>query len=272
MDAPVRRVDVAELPDCVRLAVSREWNPEERKWALLFDIGVVYGIDDPDGGLAGTVVATRYGDDVTAISMMLVAEKFERQGLGTRLMRHALAEAKTASVWLTATDEGRPLYEKVGFRAIGQSSQHLGRLTAPASGATRPASTKDMAGIAAMDAEVFGAPRTELLDRLPSFARHLRVVDGPDGIVGYGAVLPNAEHPIVGPVIAEDFRTARALIADLAAAVDGPIRLDIENRQVLDWAVEHGLHAEWTTSVMVHGDALPGDRGRLFLPVMVALG
>src|SRR5882724_590787 len=45
---------------------------------------------------------------VDVISMVLVATRYNRQGLGRRLMTHALAEAGDAVVLLNATDLGQP--------------------------------------------------------------------------------------------------------------------------------------------------------------------
>jgi GNAT superfamily N-acetyltransferase len=273
-NAPVRRVDVAELAECVRLAVSREWTPEEHKWGLLFEVGEVYGIDDPDGGLAGMVTLTRFGTEVSGIGMMVVAAKYERQGLGTRLMTHALQEAKTSSVWLTATDFGRPLYERLGFRAISRSGQFFGEFEKRVTKVSRPMSTSDLDAVVALDTEVFGASRKELLTQLLTFADQMRVIDGPAGPVGYGAAWPNSGTTVVGPVVADDLDMALTLIAELAGDVDGIVRLDLDHSRpdVLEWADEHGMERGSTTAVMVYGDPLPGDRKRLFNPVMVALG
>lgn len=59
--APFRRLGLADLKACLPLSADREWPPEEHKWTLLFDAAEGYGIDDPDGGLAGSVVLARCG-------------------------------------------------------------------------------------------------------------------------------------------------------------------------------------------------------------------
>lgn len=277
LDSPVRSLGIDELPDCLLLAQDRGWHPEDHKWRLLFEIGEVYGVSAPDGGLAGVVVATRYGREVTAISMMLVAKRCSRQGLGLKLITHALDHAGTASVHLTATDSGRPLYEKAGFRSIGSCTQYAGQFrppNQPSRPRSRVATPDDLPSILALDTEVFGAARTDLINRLPSFGQQLRVVDGPDGIAGFGGAWRNVDNTVVGPVIANDDDTALALLTDLGLAADGPIRLDLEHKRpaMLAWAAECGLRAGDTTAVMVYGDPLPGDRDRLYNPVMVALG
>lgn len=68
---------------------------------------------------------------------------------------------------------------------------------------------------------------------------------------------------------------ARALIGDLAAPVEGPVRLDLDDRypELHDWATRHGVTRRGAEAVMVYGGReLPGDRRRRFIPLMQALG
>jgi GNAT superfamily N-acetyltransferase len=155
---PIRRLTPADLPDCLLLAQDRHWPAEKHKWQLLFAVGDVHGIDDPAGGLAAAVVSTRYGPELAAIGMMLVAARHERQGVATRLMRHALANTDAATIWLTATDYGRPLYEKLGFRAIDHCTLYSGHFQPhePTTPRSRPVAEADLPALAAVDAEVLG--------------------------------------------------------------------------------------------------------------------
>ncbi|MCK2238732.1 MULTISPECIES: GNAT family N-acetyltransferase [unclassified Crossiella] len=100
---PFERLTPADLPACTALALDREWPREERKWRFLMGVGEVHALRAPDGGLAGTVVLTRYRAELIAVSMVLVAARFARQGLGKRLMRHAIDQADGATLALTAT-------------------------------------------------------------------------------------------------------------------------------------------------------------------------
>ena len=279
--AQIRRLGIEDLPACLHLAADREWPPEINNWRLLFDVGVVYGIDDPDGGLAGAVVSTPYGRELSAIGMMLVAKKHERRGLGARLMRHALEHGETASTWLSATDYGRPLYEKLGFRTIGRITTYVGPFRPPeaASGGShvpvsRPSTLADLPAILALDAAVFGAPRAALMTRFQSSAHALRVVDSAAGIAGFGGAWRNDDSTSLGPVSADDTDLALALLADLASVTDGPVRVDVDHRhpRLSAWAEAHGLRPTSTADVMVHGAPLPGDRARVFTPVKMALG
>jgi GNAT superfamily N-acetyltransferase len=295
---PIRRLGPGDHKHCVALSLDRGWSPEEAKWALLVEETEAFGVDAPDGGLAGAVVLARYGPDLASVGMMLVAGRYARRGLGQALMTHLLAEAGNATVTLFATDAGKPLYSKLGFRAVrtnasfvGGFRQVAGRPAAgpargeagpargaagPAGGAggSRPATDADMRAILRFDKTAFGADRGYLLRRLPAFAERMRVLETAGGITGYASAWRNGHIAVIGPVVAASAADARRLITDLAAEVRGPVRLDLDpdRPELPEWALNRGLEPVSRTTVMAHG-AWPrrGDHGRLFTPISVAL-
>jgi GNAT superfamily N-acetyltransferase len=290
---PVRRLRPDDLRHCVRLSVDRGWLPEKAKWSLLLEVSEVFGIDAPDGGdgdgaLAGAVVLTRYGADLASVGMMLVAARYGRMGLGRALMEHLLAEAGDATVTLFATDLGKPLYDKLGFRTIRRSAAFTGPFRADAEPAentatgtadnskmrTRPAAAADMASIIDVDKAAFGADRSRLLRRLPAFAGQLLVLETGRGVAGFAAAWQNHTSTVIGPVVAPDGAAARLLIGDLAAGIRGQVRLDLDpdRPELPAWAVRHGLQPAGLNAVMAYGDRPPpGDPARLFTPISIAL-
>src|SRR6185295_2248618 len=94
--------------------------------------------------------------------------------------------------------------------------------------ATRAATAEDLAAILRLDEEVFGLDRTHIVARLPAFADRLRVAVENGRIIGYAAAWPNMDTHVVGPLIARDTETAKALVASLAAHTDRPLRTDID--------------------------------------------
>ncbi|WP_228080772.1 GNAT family N-acetyltransferase [Streptomyces profundus] len=281
-ELPIRRLTLADLSACLDLSDDRSWGREEHKWRLLLSAGQGYGIDappdDPVGGLLAAVVRTSYGGQWHAIGMMLVASRRERQGIGLRLMRHMIAEAEGAPLLLTATGNGRPLYERLGFKALGGITTLTGAFGgAPDAGTgLRPATAADMPEILAYDRPVFGADRTELLTRLASFADRILVARAPDGrLTGFGATWPNVTTTSVGPVLADDPSIGRALIGRLATDTATPARLDVgdEHPELLAWARTHGLAPVGRTTLMVLGaPEAPGDPTRRFAPYSMAHG
>ncbi|MFB7735070.1 GNAT family N-acetyltransferase [Streptomyces sp. NPDC056112] len=280
--SPIRRLTLRDLTACADLSEDRGWPREEHKWSFLLTAGTGYGIDDPDGGLVAACVVSEYGPqgrpDLGAIGMVLVAERHARQGIGRRLMRHVVSTMGSTPLTLHATPLGRPLYEELGFKVTGRAEMVVGHFTADASRtpvATRAAAAADLPGILRLDEEVFGIDRTPAITRLPAFTDQLRVAEEHGRIIGYAAAWPNMDTHVVGPLIARDTETAKALIASLAARTDRRLRTDIDVRheELLAWVTERGLAPVMRNDVMMYGVAEPpGDWTRRFAPLTVAAG
>ncbi|MEU9096610.1 GNAT family N-acetyltransferase [Streptomyces sp. NPDC048361] len=278
-ELPVRRLTIEDLVACADLSEDRGWPREERKWGLLLSAGTGYGVDAPDGkGLLTACVVTSYGTGLAAIGMVLVARRFARQGVGRRLMQDVLRELRGTPLTLHATPYGRPLYEELGFETVGRAEMVSGhfRASGPApTVATRPATADDLPAILRLDAEVFGEDRTHMIARLPAFSDQLRVAEDSAGLTGFAAAWPNMSTQVVGPLIARDTETAKALVASLAAGTDRPLRTDVDVRheELLAWLKASGVESIAFNAVMASGiAALPGDWTRRFAPLTVAAG
>lgn len=292
-ELPLRRLTRDDLVPCADLSEDRGWPRDEHRWGLLLSASTAYGIDDPESkGLMATCVVTAYGPRMAAIGMLLVAGRYARQGVGRYLMQQVIESTGGVPLSLHATDAGRPLYEELGFLAVGRTERvsgpfrplvEPGRLgtadhpgTAVGAGLTvRPASAGDLQAILRLDTDAFGLDRTHVLVRLPAFADHLRVAEEDGELVGYGALWPSSESHVVGPLIARDTATAKLLVTSLAAATDRPLRADIDARheELLDWFRECGLGSGPATTVMSLGSTeQPGDWTHRFAPLSVATG
>jgi len=279
---PIRRLTPRDLQACADLSEDRGWLREEHKWGLLLAAGKGYGIDDPAGGLITACVVTEYGSryrpELGGIGMVLVAERHARQGVGRRLMRHVITEMGTTPLTLYATPYGSPLYKELGFHVIGSSEMLRGLFTAGEPSlavATRAATAEDLATIVRLDEEVFGVDRTHVITRLPAFADQLRVAEEDGQIIGYAAAWPNMDTHVVGPLIARDTETAKALVTSLAVRTDRPLRIDVDVRheELLTWLKDRGLASVVFNAVMTYGiPDLPGDWTRRFAPLTVAAG
>ncbi|WP_165401516.1 GNAT family N-acetyltransferase [Herbihabitans rhizosphaerae] len=270
---PVVTLSAADLSECTRLAVSREWGAEEAKWRFLFEVGTVFGIRHPVDGVIGTVVLTWFGARDAGISMVLVAEAHAGRGYGRRLMEHAMAAAGDATLSLYATDIGRPLYSKLGFAVDFVNTMHRGRFTGAASGV----SSLDFAldEVLELDRVVTGVDRSAVLRAYVGFASRVRVLRRAGEVVGYAGMWRNDTDDVIGPVVAPSSDDACALIGDLAAESGLTVRVEVHEKHVElgRWAEASGLSVVGQTSFMVFGGrVMPGDRGRWFGPIMQALG
>ncbi|MGW0397421.1 GNAT family N-acetyltransferase [Streptomyces sp. NPDC003002] len=289
-ELPVRALTMDDLHRCADLSEDRGWPRENHKWGLLLAAGNGYGIDAPDGqGLAAVCVVTRYGHthtepELAAIGMVLVADRYARQGLGRRLMTHICDDVlKGISLTLHATPYGRPLYESLGFETTGRAEMLKGAFFPDPSATAvsesvrvRPAIAADLPRILSLDTEVFGADRTHMITRLPAFADRLIVAEDGDGdIVGYAALWPNMETHVIGPLIARDTVGAQTLVTALAATTERPLRTDVDVRheELIAWLKDRGLASVAFNAVMTRDiPGLPGDWTRRWAPLTVAAG
>ncbi|MER5601893.1 GNAT family N-acetyltransferase [Streptomyces sp. NPDC002265] len=279
---PVRCLTLRDLSACADLSEDRGWPREEHKWSFLLTAGTGYGIDNPDGGLVAACAVTEYGPrerpGLGAIGMVLVAERHARQGVGRRLMRRIVSTMGTTPLTLHATPNGLPLYEELGFKVTARAEMVRGNFTPDGTRpgiVTRAATAADLAEILLLDGEVFGLDRTHIVTRLPAFADRLCVAVESGRIIGYAAIWPNMDTHVVGPLIARDTETAKALVTALAAHTDRPLRTDVDVRheELLTWLKERGLVSVAFNAVMTYGiPELPGDWSRRFAPVTVAAG
>jgi GNAT superfamily N-acetyltransferase len=81
----------------------------------------LYGVEE-DGELASGLVTFDHGDDCS-VWLVATRESSRGRGLAGALMAHAMADARergrTTST-LQATDLGRPVYERLGYRSLGE--------------------------------------------------------------------------------------------------------------------------------------------------------
>src|SRR5882672_10369290 len=119
-DGKLRRLTAEDVPDAVQLSTEAGWNQTADDWRMLISLAPesCLGIEVA-GELASTTALLCYGQKLAWIGMVLTRERFRGRGLAHRLLSHTLALAdqmKIESVKLDATDQGKPLYEKSGFR------------------------------------------------------------------------------------------------------------------------------------------------------------
>ena len=270
----MRRLDVRDLDACLDLAEDRSWAREEAKWRLLLELGGGYGLDGPGGGLAGCVFVTEVASGLVVVGMLLVARRHGGHGLGRRLMEEALGAAGGRTVFLYATEEGRPLYAKLGFRVVDEVIAHAGvfRQTGgdqPAVG-VRPATAGDVPALARIDRQGFGVDRSLLLSRLPGFAGRTMIAAG-----GYAAAWDNLGVVHAGPLVADSVATARALLEAVLPSGTTMARVDLHSGATAalgDWLADRGLAPRPPSPLMVRGQDLPWNRGAVLSPVMQALG
>jgi GNAT superfamily N-acetyltransferase len=246
-----RTMQPEDIATGLQLCRASRWNQVERDWELFLQCspdGCRVAVQGP--AVVGTVTTVNYQARFSWIGMVLVDAAMRGQGIGTQLLREALAViGADGCARLDATPAGFPVYHKLGFveeyclsrmEGVPASRQWLHE--------AQPLQPADLAELGAWDEAVFGADRSALLTWLLAGAPELCwVVRRAGKLRGY--VLGRCGHNFIhiGPLIAEEDATAQQLaIACFNQAGDAPLVLDVPQQQTgwLSWLTELGFHEQ----------------------------
>jgi GNAT superfamily N-acetyltransferase len=207
----VRRLSAEDISAAMRLTEAAGWNQTESDWRNVIELAPdgCFGIDF-DGELRATTTAICFSRDLAWIGMVLTDHRYRGRGFARRLMEHVLAylrDREVAWIKLDATDMGRPLYERLGFRVEGAVERWI-RLMRPAGQLPqRGGESGPFEMDSALDREAFGADRSMLLSVLAG----IESVSIPGE--GFAMGRAGAQAAYFGPCVARSADSARRLLA-----------------------------------------------------------
>ena len=214
--------------------------------------------------VAGTATSVSFGRSGW-LGSVAVDQAWRGRGLGAAVSKAAvdyLLEAGVETVLLTATDLGRPVYDRLGFvdEGISYGIWERERPHLPAGSSAdrvRPGLIEDAV---AYDAKATGEDRREFLE---VFADRVRVPGGP-GQSGYSIALPWGG----GPVIATTPESAQVLLTDMVTATEA-MRLAFPERNThgAELAASMGFRLTRRVSRMRLGPPVSGYRPEMIYNV-----
>ncbi len=201
-----RPMTPADIPRACELALEAGWRSRKDFYELALRLPSCQPlVGEVDGAVVATGVATVSGR-VGWVGTIVVALDQRGRGLGramTEAVMDRLREAGCETFALIATELGRPLYEKLGFRV--QSMLHLMQSDRLPDPPEPPAGSRihllepvDLPSVFALDASATGEDRRTLLTALA--ANGGRILERDGELRGYW--LPSDRG--YGPVIASD--------------------------------------------------------------------
>lgn len=267
-----------------RLSTEIGWNQTEADWSYMLANGPGLGLTDTDGKLVASAMALPYGA-FGWVCMVLVAPDWRRKGLATDLMNGVIALLQDDGVipGLDATPDGREVYRRIGFldvygleRLIAARADLDAR--APAGTELRVLSEDDMDAVAAFDAPIFAGDRAALLRHLRTRQPGRAFGAWRDGnLTGFVLARDGRTWTQIGPAVATDSETAKALIAAAARAGDGVDGILIDamayQADVVKWLKAGGFEFQRPYIRMLHGADRPLDKkDMVFAPAGPELG
>jgi len=236
----LRPMEVADIPAGMRLKKAAKWNQLEQDWELFLASSQTGSlVAEYQGKIVGTVTSVNYGRRFSWIGMLLVDPSTRRMGLGTKLLGEAMRlSADYGTIRLDATPAGKLLYDTLGYKDEFYLSRYeinrfdIASLPEPEWQCQRMAHN-DIEAVAGYDREIFGAPRPKILKALynmgPSYSW---ILHSENQIQGYCLGRPGSNFEQIGPIVANDFKTASSLLNYALRACDGKsVILDIPDAQ-----------------------------------------
>lgn len=258
----LRRLTADDLEAAQALSRAFHWPHRLEDWhfSLAHGEGVVAL---RDGELVGTALHWLWGKRHATVGLVMVSPRMQGQRLGQHLMHAVMQGLDDRTMLLHATQEGRGVYERMGFAITGEVRQHEGiaapaRLVAlPDDMRLRPLGRNDTKALIALDARAGGMPRDALLRQLLDEGE--AVVLAREGeAIGFSIARRFGRGHAIGPVVAPDLEGAQALVAHWCNHHAGKfLRIDVDAASGLpEWLEAQGLSRAGTVTTMVRGRPL----------------
>jgi GNAT superfamily N-acetyltransferase len=182
----IRVMTERDLPAGLRLNTAAGWNQTAADWQRFLEHSARgCFVMEHDTQVVGTVTTISYEHRFAWIGMVLVDPDLRKQGIGTKLLEHAIEYLDSSHIQtlkLDATPAGKPLYEKLGFVTEYEIERWILKRppisgSTPLSSASPRLTPAQLEEILKLDRELFGADRSFLLrslhDRAPELAMAL---------------------------------------------------------------------------------------------------
>jgi len=190
-----------------KLSRQAQWNQLEADWRRFLELGGEgCFVAELDGVAIGTTTTCIF-NSVAWIAMVLVDITARRQGVGSALLRHALAFLDgrgVKTVRLDATAAGQQVYEKLGFEPEYPLTRYEGiAMQAGTRCLTGEATAALLPALIELDRHMTGTDRTRLLTRLfEETPEAFRVLHAAGKLEGFITMRPGANAIQIGPCIA----------------------------------------------------------------------
>jgi GNAT superfamily N-acetyltransferase len=262
------------LPGAMRMSTDIGWPFRIEDWAFVLEISKGFVALDDDRVVAAAL-ATPFGS-VAMANLIIVDASMRGHGLGRKIIEQAMATIDSATWQLVATQDGLALYEKLGFRTIGEISQHQGLVSdIDPIGDAVWGTCDDLPAIKALDSAALNMDRKNLYDALSKRAR-FAVLRNPTGITGFAIIREFGRGRVIGPVIARSADEAKSLTSLIMSEHTGQfLRVDTDTHKGLGpWLAQYGLPKTGSGLTMQKGEPVSPQTApqKIFALASQALG
>ncbi len=251
-----------ELAAILEWAAREGWNPGLQDAAAFWqaDPGGFF-VATVEDQLAAAISVVNHTEVFAFLGLYIALPTFRGQGIGYRLWQHALKHAGARVVGLDGVPDQQANYAASGFELVTATTRFTGQVAAADHAVIRRAGPADVAALIDREAAASGVRKPRYLQAWFTSAdsRQTWVMQGTGGIDGFCTSRRCREGVKIGPLYAETAEAAQALIAHVAAKMDGPVTLDVPDTSAPLKAMcqEMGLMSGFATARMYRGTPVP---------------
>jgi GNAT superfamily N-acetyltransferase len=242
-----------DVPAAMELSTEAGWNQTPEDWRMLIQLEPegCFGIE-VEGKLVATTTLLCYGRTLAWVGMVLTRIEWRGRGFARRLLSTALARAEQlgiATVKLDATQQGQPVYEKLGFRGEQLVERWHRDGSSKAVEKTTAAQQKPGGTYLDLDSQAFGADRSRLLSELEKRSAISSTAEA------YLFSRPGRVSDYIGPCVAKNRDGAQTLISSRVRESSKSWFWDVlsQNQEAISLAQELGFKPQRQLLRMVRG-------------------
>ncbi|MEK4837176.1 GNAT family N-acetyltransferase [Bacillus sp. FSL L8-0152] len=235
LEIRVERLRKEQIGDIVALSSYIGWDYNREEIDTVFNSGIVYGVWNERKELIASAAIILYGEALASIGMVIVHQNYKGRGIGKVITNSCMSSVSAQTpIMLIATDEGKPLYEKLGFRVVSYVSKYIcnsynvNDYCVGNEDYMVKYEECDLEKIIKIDENAFGTNRKVFLKKRIMQSEQCNVVkDKEQNVLGYGLSIQTPENKIIGPVVAKNNAMAMRIVHDLARGHNGKLRMDV---------------------------------------------
>lgn len=265
-----------DVSDLIELSSSIGWDYDEEEIRTIMASGNIFGHKNDLGKIVSSAAIIPYDSDVASIGMVIVDKEYRGLGLGKVVTQKCIESVhNSVSIMLIATEEGKPLYEKMGFKTVNSVHKYLCenyKASAPSSNVSgiviENFKNIHFNEVVKIDQNAFGAKRNSFLyNRIVQSENCIVVKDYKDQIIGYGAAILGPINLILGPIVAPDIEVAALIVNSLASRHPGRLRIDVPsgNEEFMTLLKQMGFVKVSNPPIMIfNSHKMPSRDNKLF--------
>lgn len=232
----IDRIEEKDIQQLINLSELVGWDYSLEEIKTIFQSGIVYGGKNERGEIIASAAIILYGEKLASIGMVIVHPQYKGKGIGRKITEACIRSvSEKTSIMLIATEEGRPLYERLGFQVVRHVSKYICNQYVTPKDYDRNEQhifmdydKGDSNGIVKLDEAAFGVNRSNFIQRRIEQSEQCIVVkDKENYIVGYGMSIQTPENRMIGPIVAPNNHIATTIVHLLAKDYKGRLRIDV---------------------------------------------